>query len=195
VAAFRKLRLLRRPSLLQKVHEKVAECLRRAAAAEARVQATADAKAKAEYEQISDTWRSLAASYEFQASLGQFVKHGAPSPANAAPTFSFGERGQRVGIKKLALFVQIVGVLSEWVSNGEENPADELLARPEYDPARLEELQGAAFNLLGKSEGQAQELSKAILKAAERPRSGSQAPLDRDVMRLFVEILDRVYAL
>jgi hypothetical protein len=45
---------------------------------------------------------------------------------------------------------------------------------PDYDPVQLEDLMTAAFELLGKAEVQAQEFSKAILKAAERPRSDGQ---------------------
>jgi hypothetical protein len=42
----------------------------------------------------------------------------------------------------------------------------------EFDPNHLESLMVAAFELLEKPEGQAQEIARAILKAAERPQSG-----------------------
>jgi len=38
----------------------------------------------------------------------------------------------------------------------------------EFDPDQLERLMVAAFELLGKRRGEAQELARAILKAAER---------------------------
>ena len=59
--------------MLQKVSEQVAECLRRAAEAEARAEATIDAKTKVEYQRIADTWLTLSRSYEFQGSLGRFI--------------------------------------------------------------------------------------------------------------------------
>jgi two-component sensor histidine kinase len=59
--------------LLQKASEEVAECLRRATEAEARAEGTNDAKNKAEYQLIADTWQTLARSYEFQGSLGRFI--------------------------------------------------------------------------------------------------------------------------
>jgi two-component sensor histidine kinase len=59
--------------VLQRASEDVAECLRRAAEAEARAEATNDAKNKAEYQRIAYTWRTLARSYEFQGSLGRFI--------------------------------------------------------------------------------------------------------------------------
>src|SRR5215472_189785 len=59
--------------MLQKVSEQVAECLRRAAEADARAEVTNGAKNKIEYQRIADTWRTLARSYEFQGSLGRFV--------------------------------------------------------------------------------------------------------------------------
>ena len=59
--------------MLQRASEDVAECLRRAAEAEARAEATNDAKNKAEYQRIAYTWRTLARSYEFQGSLGRFI--------------------------------------------------------------------------------------------------------------------------
>ena len=59
--------------MLQKASEDVAECLRRAAEAEGRAEAAINAKDKAEYLRIADTWRTLARSYEFQGSLGRFI--------------------------------------------------------------------------------------------------------------------------
>ena len=49
----------------------------------------------------------------------------------------------------------------------------------EFDPDQLERLMVAAFELLGKPEGQARELSRAILKAAERPQSDDPEPRAR----------------
>jgi hypothetical protein len=42
----------------------------------------------------------------------------------------------------------------------------------EFDADQLELLIVAAFELLGKPQGEAQELARSILRAAERPQSG-----------------------
>jgi hypothetical protein len=49
----------------------------------------------------------------------------------------------------------------------------------EFDPAHLERLMVAAFEMLGKLEEEAQELARAILKAAERLQSDDPGPPDR----------------
>jgi sigma54-dependent transcription regulator len=46
--------------MLQRPTEEVAACLRQAAEAEARAKLTNDAKSKADYQLIADTWRKLA---------------------------------------------------------------------------------------------------------------------------------------
>lgn len=59
--------------MLQKTSEQVAECLRRAAEAEARAEAASEAEDKDAYRRIAATWRKLARSYEFQGSLTRFI--------------------------------------------------------------------------------------------------------------------------
>src|SRR5262249_54391626 len=69
-------RVLRRVGpcpMLQQTSEEVADCLRRAAEAEACAEATNNTKFKAEYQRIAQTWRTLARGYEFEASLGRFI--------------------------------------------------------------------------------------------------------------------------
>jgi hypothetical protein len=61
-----------------------------------------------------------------------------------------------------------------------EKPLEDRMPTAEFDAAQLERLMVAAFELLGKPEGQARELARAILQAAERPRSDDQEPQDRD---------------
>jgi hypothetical protein len=52
----------------------------------------------------------------------------------------------------------------------------------EFDPDQLERLMVAAFELLGKPRGEAQELARAILKSAECPQSDDpRPPLDRNL--------------
>ena len=60
-------------AVLQKASEEVAECLRRAADAEACADDTNDPKGKAEYQRIAESWRTLARGYEFQGALGRFI--------------------------------------------------------------------------------------------------------------------------
>jgi LDH2 family malate/lactate/ureidoglycolate dehydrogenase len=48
-----------------------------------------------------------------------------------------------------------------------------------YDSDQLESLMVEAFELLGKPPGEAQELARAILKAAKRPEDGHPGPRDQ----------------
>ncbi len=59
--------------MLVKVSQQIAECLERAAEADARAAVTNDAARKSEFSRIADGWRMLARSYEFQGSLGRFI--------------------------------------------------------------------------------------------------------------------------
>jgi hypothetical protein len=51
----------------------------------------------------------------------------------------------------------------------------------EFDPDELELLIVAAFELLGRPQGEARELARSILRAAERPQSGDPEPPNRDL--------------
>ena len=59
--------------MLQRTTEEVAVCLRQSAKAEARAKLTNDAKSKADYQLIADTWRKLAQHNQFQKSLERFI--------------------------------------------------------------------------------------------------------------------------
>jgi hypothetical protein len=50
----------------------------------------------------------------------------------------------------------------------------------EFDADQLELLIVAAFELLGKPQGEAQELARSILRAAEQPQSGDPEPPNLD---------------
>jgi hypothetical protein len=63
-----------------------------------------------------------------------------------------------------------------------EKSLEDRVPTAEFDPDQLETLMVAAFELLGKPEGQARELSRAIPKAAERRQSDDPEPPDRDPM-------------
>lgn len=91
--------------MLQRASEEVAECLRRAAEAEARAEATNDANNKADYRRIADTWRTLARSYEFQGSLGRFISFNKdrqevilPIPANNVQITSSAAQEQKTDL-------------------------------------------------------------------------------------------------
>jgi hypothetical protein len=56
----------------------------------------------------------------------------------------------------------------------------------EFNPDQLESLMVAAFELLEKPQVEAEELARAILKAAEWPQSGDPGPPDRDPPRRLV---------
>jgi hypothetical protein len=75
---------------------------------------------------------------------------------------------------------QIVCVPAERLTTGEKSLEDRVRTA-EFDPDQLESLMVAAFELLGKREVEAQELARAILRAAERPQSGDPGPPDRDL--------------
>jgi hypothetical protein len=75
--------------------------------------------------------------------------------------------------------VQIVGVSATGRVTGEKSLEDRV-GTAEFDTDHLESLVVTAFQLLGKPEDEAQELAKAILRAAERPQSGDPGPPDPD---------------
>jgi hypothetical protein len=80
-----------------------------------------------------------------------------------------------------------------WTSNaysrlgddGEISLEDRVRAA-EFNPVKLESLMAAAFDLLGKPYAEAQELARAILKAAEQPQSDDPGPPDRNPPRRLV---------
>ena len=59
------------------------------------------------------------------------------------------------------------------------------VSKAEFDSDQLERFMVAAFELLGKPGAQAQELAKAILRAAKRPPVDDQEFSDQDQMRHF----------
>jgi hypothetical protein len=86
-------------------------------------------------------------------------------------------------IKPSVIAVELLGAdrrrAGHWPLTGEKSLEDQVRTG-EFDPDQLETLMVAAFTLLGKPEVQAQELARAILKAAEQPQSGDPEPPDRD---------------
>ena len=110
------------------------------------------------------------------------------------------ELGLGIKRKNLVGFAQAVGVSAEWLITGEPSLApkgdksSEQVPLLEIDLAQLERLTAAAFELLGKAPGQAQQLAKAILKAALRERSSAQEPEDEALTKRLAQFLIRMYA-
>ncbi len=110
------------------------------------------------------------------------------------------ELGLGIKRKNLVRFAQAVGVSPEWLITGEptlapkgEKSSDRLPVL-EVDTAQLERLIAAVFELLGKPHGQAQELAKAILKAAVHDRTGAKEPHDEALTKRLAQFLVRMYA-
>jgi transcriptional regulator with XRE-family HTH domain len=110
------------------------------------------------------------------------------------------ELGQGIKRENLVSFAQITGVSAEWLMTGEPSlapkgdKASDQASVLEIDFAQLERLIAAAFELLGKSVGQSQELAKAILKAAVYHPSGAQDPHDEVLTKRLAQFLIRMYA-
>jgi transcriptional regulator with XRE-family HTH domain len=103
------------------------------------------------------------------------------------------ELGQGISSNKLVQFAKIVGVSAEWLITGAKDLETRTARAADFDPEQLELLMTAAFELLGKPEVQSLELAKAILKAAERPRSDDQELPNRALKRRFADLLVRMY--
>jgi hypothetical protein len=84
-------------------------------------------------------------------------------------------------------------VSAEWLITGAKDLETRTARAADFDPEQLELLMTAAFELLGKPEVQSLELAKAILKAAERPRSDDQELPNRALKRRFADLLVRMY--
>jgi transcriptional regulator with XRE-family HTH domain len=112
------------------------------------------------------------------------------------------ELGQGIKRGNLLSFAQIAGVSAEWLMTGEPNLAPKgdrasnqaSASGLTIDGVQLERLIAAAFELLGKPAVQAQELAKAILKAAVVPQSGAQEPHDEALTKRLAQFLIQMYA-
>jgi transcriptional regulator with XRE-family HTH domain len=111
------------------------------------------------------------------------------------------ELGQGIKRKNLVSFAQVAGVSAGWLMTGEPSLSpkskgesdQEAASASEIDLAQLERLTAAAFELLGKPPSQAQELAKAILKAALYP-PGAPEPHDEVLTKRLAQVLIRMYA-
>jgi transcriptional regulator with XRE-family HTH domain len=112
------------------------------------------------------------------------------------------ELGQGIKRGNLLSFAQIAGVSAEWLMTGEPNLAPKgekasdqaSVSGSLIDVVQLERLIAAAFELLGKPSLQAEELAKAILKAAVIPNSGAQEPHNEALTKRLAQFLIQMYA-
>jgi transcriptional regulator with XRE-family HTH domain len=100
-----------------------------------------------------------------------------------------------LGIKSLNLieYARVVGVPAAWLITGARTAASAQMSSADLDPIQLQRLIAASFQLLGKTPGQAEEWSKAILKASERPQGADQEPHEPTLTQRFAQFLMRMY--
>jgi transcriptional regulator with XRE-family HTH domain len=103
------------------------------------------------------------------------------------------ERGQGIRSQKLIEYARVVGVPAEWLITGERIAASERPSTTDLDPIQLQRLIAASFQLLGKTQGQAEEWSKAILKASERPQGADQEAHEPTLTQRLAQFLMRMY--
>jgi transcriptional regulator with XRE-family HTH domain len=103
------------------------------------------------------------------------------------------ENGQGIRSQKLIEYARVVGVPAEWLITGGRIAASEQTSSANFDPIQLQRLIAASFQLLGKTQGQAEEWSKAILKASERPQGANQEPHDLTLTQRLAQFLMRMY--
>jgi transcriptional regulator with XRE-family HTH domain len=84
------------------------------------------------------------------------------------------EAGQGIRSQNLIEYARVVRVPAQWLITGERMAASEVTSGANLDSIQLQRLIAASFHLLGKTQGQAEEWAKAILKASERPQDGDQ---------------------
>jgi transcriptional regulator with XRE-family HTH domain len=100
-----------------------------------------------------------------------------------------------LGIKSLNLieYARVVGVPAEWLITGGRTAASARMSSADLDPMQLQRLIAASFQLLGKTPGQAEEWSKAILKASERPQDADQEAHEPALTQRLARFLMRMY--
>jgi transcriptional regulator with XRE-family HTH domain len=112
------------------------------------------------------------------------------------------ELGQGIKRANLLSFAQIAGVSAEWLMTGQPDLAPKgdrashqgSASGLTIDGVQAERLIAAAFELLGKPAVQAEELAKAILKAAVVSQSSAQEPHDEALTKRLAQFLIQMYA-
>jgi transcriptional regulator with XRE-family HTH domain len=103
------------------------------------------------------------------------------------------ENGQGIKSQNLIEYARVVGVPAEWLITGARNESIEVTSTSDLDPIQLQRLIAASFELLGKTRTQAEEWSKAILRASERPQGANQEPHDLTLTQRLARFLMRMY--
>jgi transcriptional regulator with XRE-family HTH domain len=103
------------------------------------------------------------------------------------------ENGQGIRSQKLIEYARVVGVPAEWLITGGRIAASEPTSPANLDQVQLQRLIAASFQLLGKTQGQAEEWSKAILKASERPQGANPEPHELTLTQRLAQFLMRMY--
>jgi transcriptional regulator with XRE-family HTH domain len=104
------------------------------------------------------------------------------------------EHGQGIRMQNLTEYARVVRVPAEWLITGERIVASERTSTAYLDPIQLQRLIAASFQLLGRTPGQAEEWSKAILKASERPQGEDQEAHEPALTQRLAQFLMRMYA-
>jgi transcriptional regulator with XRE-family HTH domain len=103
------------------------------------------------------------------------------------------ENGLGIKSQNLIEYARVVGVPAEWLITGGRTVASARMSSADLDPIQLQRLIAASFQLLGKTPGQAEEWSKALLKASERPQGADQEPHEPTLTRRVTQFLMRMY--
>jgi transcriptional regulator with XRE-family HTH domain len=103
------------------------------------------------------------------------------------------ECGQGIRSQKLIEYARVVGVPAEWLITGERTAATAPTSSADLDAVQLQRLIASSFQLLGRTPDQAEEWSKAILKASERPLSGVPEAHEQTLTQRFAQFLMRMY--
>jgi transcriptional regulator with XRE-family HTH domain len=103
------------------------------------------------------------------------------------------ECGQGIRSQKLIEYARVVRVPAEWLITGERTAATERTATADLDLVQLQRLIASSFQLLGRTPGQAEEWSKAILKASERPQGAAPEAHEQTLTQRLAQFLMRMY--
>jgi transcriptional regulator with XRE-family HTH domain len=104
------------------------------------------------------------------------------------------ELGQGIKRSNLVVFAQMVGVSPDWLLTGVGAAPEPAAPKTVLDIVQLEVILAGLLEIMGRTEGQAQELAKAILRASERPLGSAPTPPDPALMKRLAQFLARMYA-
>jgi transcriptional regulator with XRE-family HTH domain len=103
------------------------------------------------------------------------------------------ESGQGIRSQRLIEYARVVSVSAEWLITGERTAATERTSTADLDLVQLQRLIASSFQLLGRTQSQAEEWSKAILKASERPQGAVPEAHEQTLTQRLAQFLMRMY--